>query len=66
MAVPRAIAGRQPVNLFESTMIFTPSAEISICFKCTLPASKCNGECKRFREEMKKIKLDNKAKGKTK
>ena len=28
---------------------------INICRNCTLPASKCNGECERYKKEAKKL-----------
>ena len=30
--------------------------EERICVNCDLPAKKCNGECKRYYEEIKKLK----------
>lgn len=33
------------------------SPEASICTDCKLPQSKCNGNCKRYKEEHKKLKV---------
>ena len=32
------------------------SPEASICTDCKLPQSKCNGNCKRYKEEHRKLK----------
>ena len=31
-------------------------AHIDICQYCPLPAKKCNGECERYKQEVKKLK----------
>lgn len=47
---------KQPTSLLRNTMVFKTTPETDICFKCNLSAKKCNGECKRYREEIKKLK----------
>ena len=41
---------------FTTTEKGETQAHIDICRKCTLPSSKCNGECARYKEEAKKLK----------
>jgi hypothetical protein len=49
------ITKRQPSSLGDSCLVFKTTPETDICFSCD-PNKKCNGDCKRFREEMKKLK----------
>lgn len=35
---------------------------IDICSNCTLPASKCNGECERYKREARKLRQKKKTK----
>ena len=51
-----SITKRQPLSLGDDCLIFRVGEEESICTDCNLPVKKCNGNCKRFREEMKKLK----------
>lgn len=37
------------------------SPEASICTDCKLPQSKCNGNCKRYKEEISKLKKTKKS-----
>ena len=57
-----SITKRQPLSLGDNTLTFKVGEEESICTDCNLPVKKCNGDCKRFREEMKKLKLKKKQK----
>lgn len=47
---------KQPLSLGYDCLVFKVGEEESICTDCNLPVKKCNGDCKRFREEMKKLK----------
>ena len=46
---------KQPSSLGDDYLVFEVGEEESICVNCNLPAEKCNGECKRYRAEMKKL-----------
>ena len=52
----QSIVRRQPLSLGDDCLVFRVGEEESICTDCNLPVKKCNGDCKRFREEMKKLK----------
>ena len=51
---------RQPHSVFNNGLIFKTTPEIEICLNCPLPSKKCGDGCKRYKEELKKIKLENK------
>ena len=51
-----SITKRQPLSLGYDCLVFKVGEEESICTDCNLPVKKCNGDCKRFREEFKKLK----------
>ena len=50
-----SITRKQPLSLFSNNIIFGTTPETEICFNCT--EKKCNGECKRYKDEMKKLKI---------
>lgn len=49
------IVRRIPLTLGNDSLIFRVGEEESICVNCD-PKKKCKGDCKRFREELKKLK----------
>lgn len=51
-----SIINRQPLSLGDDCLVFKVGEEESICTDCNLPEKKCNGDCKRFKEEFKKLK----------
>ncbi|MBR2870072.1 MAG: hypothetical protein IKB98_01640 [Clostridia bacterium] len=51
-----SITKRQPLSLGDNALTFKVGEEESICTDCNLPVKKCNGDCKRFKEEFKKLK----------
>lgn len=51
-----SITKRHPLSLGDDCLVFKVGEEESICTDCNLPVKKCNGDCKRFKEEMKKLK----------
>ena len=51
----QSIVRRQPLSLGDDCLVFRVGEEEGICVNCD-PKKKCNGDCKRFREEMKKLK----------
>lgn len=53
----QSIVKRHPLSLGDNGLVFKVGEEESICTDCNLPVKKCNGDCKHFREEMKKLKL---------
>ena len=59
------IINRQCLSAGDELSTFKISPESKICFDCKIPVNKCNGECKRFREEIKKLKLKEKKDVKT-
>lgn len=50
----QSIIRKQPLSLFSNNKIFGTTPETEICFKCT--EKRCKGDCKHFKEEMKKLK----------
>lgn len=56
----QSIAQRQPTTLWDKSWNLSTTPETDICLQCT--NKKCNGECKHFKEEMKKLKLERKNK----
>lgn len=50
-------------SLSDNSVSFETTPETEICFSCD-PKKKCNGDCKRFREEMRKLKRKEKEKKK--
>lgn len=50
-----SIVRRQPLSLGDDCLMFKVGEEESICVNCD-PKKNCNGDCKRFREEFKKLK----------
>ena len=50
------IVRKHPISTGDICLEFNSTPEHRICTECTLPKKKCNGDCKRFREEMKKLK----------
>lgn len=50
----QSITRKQPLSLFSNNKIFGTTPETEICLNCTV--KKCNGECKRYKEEIKKLK----------
>ena len=50
-------------SLNDNSVSFETTPETEICFSCD-PKKKCNGDCKRFREEMRKLKRKEKEKKK--
>ena len=50
------IVRKQPNSMGEIRIEFFPTPEQKICLNCPLPAKKCNGNCKRYKEELKKLK----------
>ena len=51
----QSITRKQPLSLFSNNIIFGTTSETEICLNCT--EKECNGECKRYRDEMKRLKL---------
>ena len=49
------IVRRVPLTLGNDNLIFRVGEEESICTNCTLPVKKCNGDCNRFKKEVKKL-----------
>lgn len=45
---------KQPISAFVNAIIYETTPETEICFKCT--EKRCKGDCKHFKEEMKKLK----------
>ena len=52
----QSIVRKQPLSLGDDCLVFKVGKKESICTDCNLPVKKCNGDCKRFKEEMKKLK----------
>lgn len=52
------IAKRQPVNLYGDKTTYHSTPETEICLNCR--TKKCNGECARLKEELKKLKIQDK------
>lgn len=50
----QSIIRKQPLSLFSNNKIFGTTPETEICFKCT--EKRCKGDCKHFKEEMRKLK----------
>lgn len=50
----QSITSKQPLSLFSNNKIFGTTPETEICFKCT--EKRCKGDCKHFKEEMRKLK----------
>lgn len=50
----QSITKKQPLILFSNNKIFGTTPETEICFKCT--EKRCKGDCKHFKEEMRKLK----------
>lgn len=50
----QSITRKQPLSLFSNNKIFGTTPETEICLNCTV--KKCNGECKRYKEEIKRLK----------
>lgn len=50
----QSITRKQPLSLFSNNKIFGTTPETEICLNCTV--KKCKGECKRYKEEIKKLK----------
>lgn len=48
------ITKRQPITLFDSLTRYGTTPETEICLNCTV--KKCKGMCKRYKEEIKKLK----------
>lgn len=49
---------RQPKTIGETIAIYRTTPETEICLNCDI--KKCNGECKRYTSEMKKLKKQKK------
>lgn len=60
----QSITKRQPTTLWDKSFNFKSTPLTDICLKCE--NIKCNGECVRFKEELKKLKLERKNKKKAK
>lgn len=54
------ITKRQPVNLYGNRTGYYSNPETEICLNCH--TKKCNGECSRLKEELKKLKIKDKHK----
>lgn len=48
------IIKKQPITLFDSLTRYGTTPETEICLECT--EKRCNGNCKHFKEEMRKLK----------
>lgn len=51
----QSITRKQPLSLFSNNKIFGTTPEAEICLNCTV--KKCNGECKRYKDEMKRLNI---------
>ena len=56
----QSVVRKQPLSLGNDSLIFKVGEEENICVSCNLPVKKCNGDCKRFKEEIKKLKKEQK------
>ena len=57
---------KQPLSLGNDCLVFKVGEEEDICVSCNLPAKKCNGDCKRYKEEMEKLKRNGYSQSSTK
>ena len=51
----QSITRKQPLNLFSNNIIFGTTPETEIGLNCTVKI--CNGDCKRYKDEMKRLKI---------
>lgn len=51
----QSITRKQPLSLFSNNIIFGTTPETEICLNCTVKI--CNGDCKRYKDEMKRLKI---------
>lgn len=57
------VVRRIPLTLGNESLIFRIGEEESICTNCNLPVKKCNGDCKRFKAEIKKLRAKQQKEG---
>lgn len=56
----QSITKRQPTTLYDRNTAYNTTPETEICLNCDI--LKCNGECQRYKDEMKRLRYQKRRK----